>query len=48
MENINWIIIQSNNRESNYGVGTSVRSFTEELLKRQGISVCVLKLDSES
>lgn len=33
MENINWIIIQSNDRESNYGVGTSVKILYGGIIK---------------
>lgn len=44
MDTTNWIILQSKDRGTNYGVGTFIRHFTNELAQREDICVFVLEV----
>lgn len=44
MGTINWIILQSKDRGTNYGVGTFIKHFTNELAQREGFCVFVLEV----
>ena len=42
---MNWIIIKSKDRGTEYGVGTFIEQFSAELARREGIHVFILETD---
>lgn len=45
MNKINWIIIRSNNRGTDYGVGTFIKQFSDALILHEEINVFIIDLD---
>jgi glycosyltransferase involved in cell wall biosynthesis len=47
MRTINWIILRSKSRGTDYGVGTFIRQITEGLSKQMGIEVFVIDIGND-
>lgn len=48
MKRLNWIIIKSKDRGTDYGVGTFIKQLSEGLSKQNGIEVLVIEIGGDS